>query len=167
MDWMPVSEAASVLGVSERTIYNRVKTHKIEARQVAGRTEVLAIAGRRVDAWGRPLVPRAPTCGTRDPQRDGLEAVNRLADSLESQVALFGELHRGVVRSRRWAWGACLVGLFGMAISGYWYRDHLARYERSYRDAWLALQQRCAGEMDSVAACRATVPAEQQLAGGP
>ena len=40
MAWMPVAEAAARLGVSERTIWRRIKSESIPSRSEAGRTLV-------------------------------------------------------------------------------------------------------------------------------
>ncbi|MCB9851096.1 MAG: hypothetical protein H6817_10385 [Phycisphaerales bacterium] len=41
MAWMPVAEAAARLGVSERTIWRRIKSDSIQSRNEAGRTLVM------------------------------------------------------------------------------------------------------------------------------
>lgn len=92
MAWMAVAEAAASLGVSERTIWRRIKSNSIESRGENGRTLVQLGHGESIDEASQPLSRMAFTQvalrnGVTDPAPEFLAVLSDLRASFDEQIA--------------------------------------------------------------------------------
>lgn len=118
MAWMPVAEAAATLGVSERTMWRRIKAQTVPSRNENGRTLV---------ALDDP-----------DPNRDPVRQLSHVAaaqlsmrkldaDTVAELLAVVGEYRTSFEtesararRAARWS-GAAAVLLMVLLFAGVWY----------------------------------------------
>lgn len=109
MEWMSVSQAATALGVSERTIYNHVKAKKLETRRHDGKFEVLTKPSEQIqDTVGNLSKVVAAEVAMK---RTSFEALLKITESMQHQLETFDGVQRSVERefsrlhwSRRVAW---------------------------------------------------------------
>lgn len=92
MAWMAVAEAAASLGVSERTIWRRIKSNAIESRGENGRTLVQLGNGDSGAEGGQPLSRMAFAQVTshnpaHDPAPEFLAVLSDLRASFDEQIA--------------------------------------------------------------------------------
>lgn len=155
MAWMPVAEAAARLGVSERTIWRRIKSEAIPSRSEAGRTLVDFDETSAGAETGAQLPSRSAEAAMDD------EAIATLVAELGEFRAVSERAVKAAQRSRRAALGlaAMLVAALG---TGLWYHfDTLSRLETGHVAALADLQQ--AHEQD-LGVAKADVARAQTLA---
>lgn len=135
MAWMPVAEAAARLGVSERTIWRRIKSETIPSRSEGGRTLVDFDPSLQDGAHSTYFSHSESAAPARDPlSHDALhETVASLGDQ---QVRLATELKR--VRRERGLLMA-LVAVLGIAVAiGLWQQRTTVQEVRAKLDRALA-----------------------------
>ncbi len=162
MAWMPVAEAAARLGVSERTIWRRIKSATIPSRSEAGRTLV------DFDESATPA-EGSSTFGARSAD---LEARGLDDEAMAALVAELGEFRaaseREVLRARRSKRAALTLAavLMGAVGAGVWYHlDTLARIAKSHagtvHDLDVAYEQDLGGMRSASARLEAQVATQQ------
>ena len=127
MVWMPVSEAAASLGVSERTIWRRIKSQSIETRSEGGRT----LVGLEPPRTGDPVRELSHVAAAQLSMRK-LDADN-LCDVLSVLADYRGTFDEQIRRSRRaLRWTVALIGLLVVSLgaAGWYHFRELARIER-------------------------------------
>jgi len=147
MAWMPVAEAAARLGVSERTIWRRIKSETIPSRSDHGRT-LVDLDEQAALAEGASGFALRADLGGRDTDDEGLSA-------LVAELAQFratGE--HEVKRARRSARAAlALVAVLAGALGlGVWYHGRTVERLRLEGAQALGEQARLHGEALSAAA---------------
>ena len=129
MAWMPIAEAAVTLGVSERTIWRRIKSEAIESRNESGRTLVVLeepeLAGDQVRQLSRVAAAQLSM------RKLDADTVCDVLGALSEYRASFDEQMARARRTTRWA--AAIAAALLLALgAGIWYHSaQIADLQRS------------------------------------
>ena len=128
MVWMPVSEAAASLGVSERTIWRRIKSQSIETKSEGGRT-LVGLEPPRADDPVRELSHvAAAQLSMRKLDADNLcDVLSVLADYRTT----FDEQMRRSRRSLKATIALITVLVVSLGVGGWYHFHEMARIERT------------------------------------
>ncbi len=160
MVWMPVAEAAATLGVSERTIWRRIKSRTIDSRSEGGRT----LVGLDPDSGDDESVRQLTNVAAAQLSMRKLDADN-LCDVLTVLSEYRTSMHEQLRRSRRAArlslTLACVL-LVALFAGGWYHMNTIAALVASHRDANQALRSELGKDIraQAVRAASATAMAE-------
>lgn len=143
--WMPVSEAAALLGVSERTIWRRIKSESIDSRSENGRTLVRLEHNEETDGPLRHITP-LPTGQLHAtlPDAEGLSDIVSMVREYRSTLELSARRAR---RSARLAGVLAVLAVAATAVGGWYYVNDLKRIEREHAQALADLRVRHVNEL--------------------
>lgn len=161
MAWMPVAEAAASLGVSERTIWRRIKSDTIPSKSDRGRTLVaLDDPDPDADPVRQMSHVAAAQLSMRKLDADTLSEV--LAVMTDYRTSFDDEIRR-VRRGARFAGVVATVLLLALC-GGVWYHmDKLGRLDRDRADA---LNDAALQHESAIASVREEAARAEGLAGG-
>ncbi len=147
MAWMPVAEAAAALGVSERTIWRRIKAQSIESRSEAGRTLVVVEDdATRQDAVRHLSHVAAAQLSMRKLDADTVTDV--LAVLADYRSAFDLEIAR-TRRASRFAFALAAVLMLGLSVGVWYHMDRLGDARLTHADAMRALRDDHADQLNA------------------
>lgn len=133
--YLPLSDAATALGVTTKTVRRRIKENKLEIREDNG--QVLVAVDESVLKRGNGIQLAPEVFEQLAERRKDSDMNDRRLTLISEQLASFRSFHDSVQqelsRSRLLhgiAWSGCIVLLLGLGIGAYLHRDTLA-LERS------------------------------------
>ena len=142
--WTPVSEAAALLGVSERTIWRRIKSETIDSRSESGRTLVRIEHDEDTELPIRSLSSVAAQLAMRKLDVDGLADVMAMVRDYRSA------LEAQARQSRRAARVTSLVALLlvaGLVVGGWYHFKTVRGMSDTHTQALADLRVRQANEL--------------------
>lgn len=134
MAWTPVSEAAAALGVSERTIWRRIKADSIPTKSEQGRTFV-GIDPEELESDSVRHLSHVAAAQLSMRKLDA-DTLGEMLDVIRDFRELLQAQHKRARRSARFATVMCVLALAGAGLLG-WY--HLQTTQRMTTDQGKAL----------------------------